>query len=77
MADRWLDAPPADIDARITRIAASFTSRAALERAFADAVEAVGPPSQVVVSAMPSVALEAADIATLSDDDGAHRAVQR
>jgi 3-oxoacyl-[acyl-carrier protein] reductase len=67
----WLsdaaDAPTVDVDVRVTRIAASFTSRAELEKAFAAAVEAVGVPSLVVVSAMPLVALEAADIVALSD----------
>jgi 3-oxoacyl-[acyl-carrier protein] reductase len=68
----WLtdgvEAPVADIDRTVTRIGASFASRGSLETAFAAAVEAVGAPSQVVVSAMPSVALQAADIVELSDD---------
>jgi 3-oxoacyl-[acyl-carrier protein] reductase len=68
----WLtdgaDAPVAESDKHVLRIAASFASRAELETAFAAAVDAVGAPSQVVVSAMPLVALAAADIVTLSDD---------
>ena len=62
------DASPIDGDERITRIATSFASRAELEKAFAAAVEAVGVPGLVVVSAMPLAALAAADIVTLSDD---------
>jgi 3-oxoacyl-[acyl-carrier protein] reductase len=68
----WLtdgtDAPAVDIDQRVTRIPASFASRAALEKAFAVAVERVGVPGQVVASAMPRVALEAQDIGAISDE---------
>ena len=59
----WLsdaaDAPAVDLDPRVTQITASFASRAELEKAFDAAVEGVGVPSQVVVSAMPMGALEA------------------
>ena len=68
----WLtdgaDAPIADIGKGVIRIAASFSSRAALEHAFAAAVERVGAPSQVVASAMPRIALDAQDIETISDE---------
>src|SRR2546428_3396920 len=57
----WLsdgtDAPAVDVDERVTRIAASFASRAELELAFAAAAECVGAPDQVVVSALPPSAL--------------------
>ena len=62
------DASPIDGDERVTRIAASFASRAALEQAFAAAVEAVGVTGPVVVSAMPLAALAAVDIVALSDE---------
>jgi NAD(P)-dependent dehydrogenase (short-subunit alcohol dehydrogenase family) len=68
----WLtdgtDAPAVDIDSRVTRIPAGFASRAELEKAFAFAVEDVGEPEQVVVSAIPYLALEAQDIATMTGE---------
>jgi NAD(P)-dependent dehydrogenase (short-subunit alcohol dehydrogenase family) len=51
-----------------TRIGASFASRRDVERAFAEARELVGPIRQVVASAMPAVALEAADFDAMSDE---------
>ena len=69
----WLadvQAPPArDVDAGVVRIAASFESRAALEQAFARAEQAAGAPTQVVVSAIPRIALQPQDIMALSDAD--------
>ena len=62
--------PPAvDVDPAVTRVEASCASRADLERSFAQAVQRVGAPTQVVVSAIPRVALQAQDIVALSDDD--------
>ena len=61
--------PASGVDPGVARIAASFESRDGLEQAFALALDRVGAPTQVVVSAMPGVALRAQDIATLSDDD--------
>ena len=67
----WLsdgaDAPATDLDAAVARIQAEFGSRADLERAFAAASRHVGPPTQVVVSAIPRAALLAQDIGTLDD----------
>src|SRR5687767_1278543 len=64
----WLgDAPAGEAGPGVTRIAAGFASRAEVEAAFAAAVECVGAPTQVVVSALPPEALEAADIATLPE----------
>ena len=69
----WLsDAEPADEPpAGVTRIAASFASRAALEQAFGQARQRVGAASQVVLSALPSVALRPCDVVDLSDADWA------
>ena len=68
----WLsdgtDAPAVDVDERVTRIAASFASRAELELAFAAAAECVGAPDQVVVSALPPSALVARDITAVTDE---------
>jgi len=67
----WLsdgaEAPMTDAGADVMQIPASFGSRANLERAFAAAAQRVGPPTQVVVSALPLVALQAQDIGTLDD----------
>jgi 3-oxoacyl-[acyl-carrier protein] reductase len=69
----WLTDGPAasavEPPAGVIRIAASFASRAALEQAFAAAVECVGAASQVVLSALPHAALQAQDVTALSDDD--------
>ena len=61
------EAPVTDASAAVAQIPASFGSRADLERAFAAAAQRVGPPTQVVVSALPRVALQAQDIGTLDD----------
>ena len=67
----WLtdgaDAQAVDLGERVTRIAASFASRAELEQAFALAVERVGAPSQVVASAIPRSALAAHEIVAIDD----------
>jgi len=69
----WLtDGPGAsavELPAGVTRIAASFASRAALEQAFAAALERVGAASQVVLSALPCVALKAQDVTAITDDE--------
>jgi hypothetical protein len=69
----WLsDAASTDgAPAGVTRIATRFASRAALEQAFAQAQERVGAPSQVLMSALPPVALRACKVVDLSDDDWA------
>ena len=54
---------------QVLRIAADFASRAELERSFAAAQEQIGPPTQVIISAIPRVALQARDLTTLTDDD--------
>ena len=58
-----------ELPAGVTRIAASFASRAALEQAFGQAQERVGAASQVVMSALPLVALHPCDVVDLSDAD--------
>src|SRR5258705_1267013 len=69
----WLsdvaEAPLVELDASVLPIAASFESRAGLERAFGLAQQRLGAPTQVVISAIPRVALQARDIVALSDDD--------
>ena len=69
----WLsdgaEPPAVDVDAAVARVAAGFASRADLERSFAQAAQQVGAPTQVVVSAIPRLALQAQDIGTLSDED--------
>jgi NAD(P)-dependent dehydrogenase (short-subunit alcohol dehydrogenase family) len=69
----WLsdgaEPPAVDPGPQVVRVPAGFASRAELERSFAAAQEQVGPPTQVIVSAIPRVALNAQDITTLSDDD--------
>jgi NAD(P)-dependent dehydrogenase (short-subunit alcohol dehydrogenase family) len=69
----WLTDGPAatavEPPAGVTRISASFASRAALEQAFSAAAECVGAASQVVLSALPHAALQAQDVMALSDDD--------
>lgn len=68
----WLsdgaEPPSVDLDPLVVRVKAGFSSRAALERSFAEAAEQVGLPTQVVVSAMARVALNAQDIGTLSEE---------
>ena len=67
----WLgdgaEPPSVDLDAAVARVEADFSSRAALEGSFAQAQQQVGPPMQVVVSAIPRLALNAQDICTLSE----------
>lgn len=69
----WLsdgaEPPAVDVDAAVARVAASFASRAELERSFAQAAQRVGAPTQVVISAIPRLALQAQDIGLLSDED--------
>lgn len=67
----WLsdDGSAGELPAGVTRVPASFASRAGLEQAFAIALEQLGPPSQVVMSALPRAALQAQDVAAMSDDD--------
>src|SRR5258706_6371558 len=69
----WLSdgAEPAAVDPgpEVLRVAADFASRAELERSLAAAQEQVGPPTQVIVSAIPRIALQARDLAMLTDDD--------
>jgi NAD(P)-dependent dehydrogenase (short-subunit alcohol dehydrogenase family) len=69
----WLTDGPAasavELPDGVIRIAASFASRAALEQAFAAAAECVGAASQVVVSALPRVALQPQDVTAITDDD--------
>ena len=60
---------PAELPAGVTRIAASFGSRADLGRAFAAALASVGAPGQVVISALPRSALRPQELAAMSDDD--------
>jgi len=59
--------PAVDVDPSIERIAASFASRAGLQRAFDSAAEQIGAPSQVVLSAIPLMALAAQDIVETPD----------
>jgi NAD(P)-dependent dehydrogenase (short-subunit alcohol dehydrogenase family) len=53
----------------ITRIATQFNSRASVEAAFRQAAERMGPADQVVHSAIPLVAIESRDLATMADED--------
>ncbi|HEU0199922.1 MAG TPA: SDR family oxidoreductase [Burkholderiaceae bacterium] len=50
----------------VVRIGTNFDSRAALEGAFAQATERIGPPTQIVHSALPEIAVASAEIAALS-----------
>src|SRR3989442_2208420 len=52
LSDRT-DAPAADVDQRVTRIAASFASPAALQLAFAAASACLRAPDHVAVSPLP------------------------
>jgi NAD(P)-dependent dehydrogenase (short-subunit alcohol dehydrogenase family) len=63
-----LDEPVAQTPTGVSRIGASFASRAGLEQAFSAARERVGEAGQIVMSALPHAALQAQDIAGLSDD---------
>ncbi|HEX4583757.1 MAG TPA: SDR family oxidoreductase [Burkholderiaceae bacterium] len=53
----------------ITRITTRFDSRASMEAAFRQAAERVGPADQVVHSAIPLVAIEPRELATMADED--------
>jgi NAD(P)-dependent dehydrogenase (short-subunit alcohol dehydrogenase family) len=68
----WLsdgsEPPVADTGAAVSHVDSAFGSRSTLEQAFAAAREKVGAPTQVIVSALPLVALQAHDITTLGDD---------
>jgi len=61
--------PASEPGPQVLRVPADCESRAALERSFAAAQEQVGAPTQVIVSAIPRIALQAREITTLSDDD--------
>jgi NAD(P)-dependent dehydrogenase (short-subunit alcohol dehydrogenase family) len=67
----WLwdgnDEPAVDLGASVTRVAASFASRPELEKAFTSAAEQIGGPTQVVLSAIPLMALRAQDIVETPD----------
>ena len=69
----WLsdgtEPPAVDPGPQVVRIPADFTSRARLELAFAAVQEQLGPPTQIIVSAIPRIALRAQDITALSDAD--------
>lgn len=60
--------PPAlELGAEVLREPADFASRAALERAFAAAAGRLGPPDQVVISALPRSALQACAIVDVDE----------
>ena len=59
---------PAPSAADVLRLTTAFDSRATLEAAFAIAQQRIGTPTQVIVSAIPLRALQAADIGTLDDE---------
>jgi len=69
----WLsdgsEAAATDLGATVARLDVGFASRAELEQAFAAAQARVGPPSQVVVSAIPRAGLRAQAIGSLAEDD--------
>ena len=62
-----IDEPAVDIDPAVARLPASFASRDALEKALAFAAEQIGAPAQVVISAIPLLALAAQDIVETAD----------
>ena len=67
----WLhdggEPPVVDTGSAVTRLDARFGSRAELAQAFEAARAKVGVPTQVVVSVLPTAALQAGDITALDD----------
>ncbi|HSW03572.1 SDR family oxidoreductase [Aquabacterium sp.] len=68
----WLsdgsEPPVAEIGNGVTRFDAGFGARAELELAFTAARDKLGPPTQVIISALPLAALQPQDIVTLDDE---------
>jgi 3-oxoacyl-[acyl-carrier protein] reductase len=59
--------PGAPLPAGVINVAARFDSRSAVEAAFTQAAQALGPPQQVVLSVMPEAGVQPQDIITVSD----------